>query len=81
MELSIKASDILKATLKCQGVNIGMNIGPRSGASIVDHIHMHIVPRYASDHESFLTITAQTRPVMWNMAKLYEDLKPYFEKI
>jgi ATP adenylyltransferase len=36
---------LLDATVCAQGYNIGYNMGGAAGASI-DHIHMHIIPRY-----------------------------------
>ncbi len=37
--------DVLNEVYQTQGYNVGYNIGSASGASI-DHLHLHIVPRY-----------------------------------
>jgi ATP adenylyltransferase len=37
--------DILDRSYSPQGYNIGYNMGHPAGASI-DHLHMHIIPRY-----------------------------------
>ena len=29
--------------------NVGINMGPHSGASIPSHLHIHVVPRYPKD--------------------------------
>lgn len=34
--------------LHCDGLNIGVNSGPAAGQTI-DHLHVHIVPRYEGD--------------------------------
>jgi ATP adenylyltransferase len=40
--------DILDELYKPSGYNLGYNIGSFSGASI-EHIHLHIVPRYRNE--------------------------------
>ncbi|MFN8578452.1 MAG: HIT domain-containing protein [Candidatus Sericytochromatia bacterium] len=43
--LQLKSLKILRNNYNCQSFNVGYNIGSSSGASI-DHLHLHIVPRY-----------------------------------
>ena len=42
MEATTRA---LKKAMNPEGFNTGMNIGKAGGAGIVDHLHLHIVPR------------------------------------
>lgn len=44
-----EAEQTLLKTLEIESTNIGLNRGPDSGASIPDHLHIHIVPRYPRD--------------------------------
>ena len=37
-----------KVTVKCDGWNIGVNIGEHAGQTVF-HVHMHIIPRYIGD--------------------------------
>jgi ATP adenylyltransferase len=52
----------LAATSHPHGFNIGMNQGAVAGAGIAEHLHQHVVPRWASD-ANFLPIIAQTKAI------------------
>ncbi len=49
MVLAKKFISVLKCAFEPDGFNIGMNLGNVAGAGIADHIHLHIVPRWAGD--------------------------------
>jgi len=56
------AMRVLKATSRCDGFNIGMNQGRIAGAGIAEHLHQHIVPRWALD-SNFFPIIAGTKAI------------------
>ena len=51
MELIKQERALLDAEFKPDGYNIGVNIGPAAGQSIM-HVHIHIIPRYKGDVEN-----------------------------
>jgi ATP adenylyltransferase len=58
--LTQTAMRILPAVVHNSGYNIGMNQGMVAGAGISEHLHQHIVPRWAQD-TNFLPIIAKTK--------------------
>lgn len=63
----------IKAGLSPQGFNIGFNIGDAGGASIPDHVHMHVVPRWGND-TTFMPLTANTAIVEEAVAETYDRI-------
>ncbi len=43
-----------------QGFNLGWNLGRIAGAGVVDHVHLHVVPRWAGD-TSFMPVLADVK--------------------
>jgi ATP adenylyltransferase len=71
--LVIRGQALLRATVKAQGFNIGLNIGECAGAGVVDHLHVHIVPRWSGD-TNFMPILSGTRMLSEGLRTLYDRL-------
>ena len=79
MALAKRAQTALDAEYHPDGFNIGMNLGQSAGAGIADHIHLHVVPRWAGD-ANFVSIVGETRVLPEDLATTYEKLKKHFDK-
>jgi len=51
MALITEERALLDAEFTPDGYNIGVNVGPAAGQSIL-HVHVHIIPRYKGDVEN-----------------------------
>ncbi|MBI4845790.1 MAG: HIT domain-containing protein [Candidatus Omnitrophica bacterium] len=70
MQLTVEIINILKKKLKPQGFNVGINLGKVAGAGIINHIHIHIVPRWAAD-TNFFPVIAKTKVISQSLDELY----------
>ncbi len=50
----------LAETFAPQGYNVGWNLGRIAGAAVVDHVHLHVVPRWAGD-TNFMPVLADVK--------------------
>jgi ATP adenylyltransferase len=69
--------DCLKSAFNPEGFNVGINIGEVAGAGIEEHIHIHIVPRWAGD-ASFMTVLGELRVIPEHILETYDKLYPIF---
>jgi ATP adenylyltransferase len=50
----------LAETYAPQGYNLGWNLGRIAGAGVLDHVHLHVVPRWAGD-TNFMPVLADVK--------------------
>lgn len=77
--LTQTAMRVLGETSRCDGFNIGMNQGRIAGAGIADHLHQHIVPRWALD-SNFFPIIAKTKAIPRLIEEIRAELQAAWPK-
>jgi len=78
-DLTQTAMRVLTATAHAHGFNIGMNQGRIAGAGIADHLHQHVVPRWALD-ANFFPIIAQTKSLPRLLGEVRRDIAAAWPK-
>jgi ATP adenylyltransferase len=77
MRLTRRCQRVLTKLMKPDGFNIGVNLGKVAGAGIVDHVHVHIVPRWAGD-TNFMPVLASTAVLPQALTELAAQLRAGF---
>ena len=62
------------------GINIGINLGKPAGAGVLDHLHVHLVPRWNGD-TNFMTAIGNTRVLPEDLQSSAAKLSPIFERL
>jgi ATP adenylyltransferase len=77
MDLTKRCQTALRKAYSPSGFNVGMNLGLAAGAGIVDHIHLHVLPRWSGD-TNFMTSVADTRVIPESLETTYSKLRSQF---
>ena len=79
MTLVQRAVRALAEEYRAHGFNIGINQGQIAGAGIVDHLHVHVVPRWSGD-TNFMPVIAHTTVLPEALADLAAKLRAAIAK-
>jgi ATP adenylyltransferase len=63
----------LAETYAPQGYNLGWNLSRVAGAGVLDHVHLHVVPRWAGD-TNFMPVLADVKVIPEHLAATREKL-------
>jgi ATP adenylyltransferase len=80
IELARRAELAVKEAYSPHGLNMGINLGKPAGAGILDHLHMHVVPRWNGD-TNYMTVVGETRVLPEELQVTAERLRPIFAKL
>jgi ATP adenylyltransferase len=75
MTLAQRSLRALRDAYAPDGFNLGVNLGEVAGAGFADHVHLHVVPRWAAD-ANFMAVTGDTRVLPESLADTYRKLHP-----
>jgi ATP adenylyltransferase len=70
----------LTEAYKPHGFNVGVNLGKPAGAGVLDHVHVHVVPRWSGDG-NFMTVVGNTRVLPEELGASAERLRPIFAEL
>ncbi len=75
-----RAEMALTEAYEPQGINLGMNLGRPAGAGILDHLHIHLVPRWTGD-TNFMSVVGHVRVLPEELPRTAERLRPIFSRL
>ena len=73
MELVNQAMLVTRAEYHPEAFNLGANIGAAAGAGIAEHVHFHVVPRWAGD-TNFMSAVGDTRVIPEELSETYRRI-------
>lgn len=79
MLLTRRCQNAIQAAMNPDGFNIGINLGRVAGAGIVEHMHIHIVPRWNGD-TNFMPVLGSTSVVPEALEETAAKLRSALEK-
>jgi ATP adenylyltransferase len=80
IELTRRAEIAVTEAYQPHGMNVGINLGRPAGAGVLDHLHIHVVPRWNGD-TNFMTVVGEVRVLPEDLSQTAGRLKPIFERL
>ena len=62
------------------GINVGVNLGKPAGAGVLEHVHVHLVPRWNGD-TNFMSVVGEVRVLPEDITETAARLRPIFERL
>jgi len=80
MRLTRLSEMVLTEAYQPQGINVGMNLGRAAGAGVVDHLHIHLVPRWVGD-TNFMSVVGNVRVLPEELEVTAARLREIFDRL
>lgn len=80
MRLTQASETVLTEVYQPQGINVGINLGRPAGAGVVDHVHVHLVPRWTGD-TNFMSVVGNVRVLPEEVHQSAERIRPAFARL
>jgi ATP adenylyltransferase len=77
MTLTQRSMASIRAAYGPEGFNLGVNQGKVAGAGVEDHVHLHVVPRWAGD-TNFMPVIGDVRVLPQSLEDSYKALASSF---
>lgn len=73
LTLAGRAQRALDQAFRCDGHNLGINLGRAAGAGLPGHLHLHVVPRWIGD-TNFMPTVGGTKVLPFGLDETYAAL-------
>jgi ATP adenylyltransferase len=80
MSLARRAELAVVEAYAPHGLNLGINLGTAAGAGVLDHLHLHLVPRWNGD-TNFMSVVGNVRVLPEQLDDTAVRLRPIFERL
>jgi len=79
-DLQVLCEKALIEAYSPHGINVGVNLGKPAGAGVLEHVHVHLVPRWNGD-TNFMTVVGNVRVVPEALDATKAKLQPIFDRL